>query len=295
MTLMGYDTSFTPPSPESMARAGYTYVGRYVGPGSGKLLGPAELARIRATTLGLLLLVELDTNDTDHQAPQGRANATSALAHCRSLGLAPAGGLRYYSADENITPDNLAPAVDYFRGVVSVEGRPVGAYCDAELAAELTRLGLVVATIRPGASSWSTHPFPFDAVQGPNGVHAYGGEFDELRGTPPGLYLTTTPQEHPTMRYIFDPAVDGDGKHVYVTDGLRYRIQPLAWQVDQWATAAGAGPIVHIDKFPADDWDNGKLVESLCGKPDPGEHITADNIGTLDVTLTGTATATPAS
>ncbi len=103
----------------------------------------------------------------------------------------------------------------------------------------------------------------------------------------------TGPGEVEIMRFVFDRAVGGDGRHVYVTDGLRYRVQPLASDVDGWLSRAGAGPIVRVDRLPAPNWTFDLLVASVCGSPDPGEFAggNADNSGLTRADLVARSTA----
>lgn len=94
------------------------------------------------------------------------------------------------------------------------------------------------------------------------------------------IILGTGSQEAPAMRFVFGTAIGGDGRHVYVTDGVRYRVQPLASDVDGWLTAAGAGPIVAVNERPAPGWTLDQIVGALCGKPDPGEFAGGEEDGT---------------
>lgn len=75
------------------------------------------------------------------------------------------------------------------------------------------------------------------------------------------------------MRFMFDGTIPGaDTSHVYMTDGIRYRILPDSYQVDGAHTKAGAGPIAKLTKADLPSgWTFARLVTSLCGTPDPGE------------------------
>jgi len=102
----------------------------------------------------------------------------------------------------------------------------------------------------------------------------------------------TTGEEAEVMRFVFTKTVGGDGRHVYVTDGLRYRVQPLAFEVDGWLAQAGAGPVVAIDHKPA-NWSFDMLVSAVCGRPDPGEFAggNADGSGLTAADLTARTNA----
>lgn len=74
------------------------------------------------------------------------------------------------------------------------------------------------------------------------------------------------PKGNNPMRFMFAAAIGGDGQHVYITDGLTYRIQPLSAAVDIWLGSAGAGPVTMVDSLPS-GWSLDKLINALCGSP----------------------------
>jgi hypothetical protein len=90
--------------------------------------------------------------------------------------------------------------------------------------------------------------------------------------------LTGTRGEITTMRYLFDKKIGGDG-HVYHTDGLRYRIQPLSADINKAGDAAGAGPITTINTLP-DRWTLAMAINALCGVPDSNEQTQLTSLTT---------------
>lgn len=79
--------------------------------------------------------------------------------------------------------------------------------------------------------------------------------------------------EGETMRFQFATNIGGDGRTIYVTDGLRYRILPQSYDIDGWMTSSAAGPVVLVSKLPGSPpWSLPFLINSLCGTPDPGEN-----------------------
>lgn len=75
------------------------------------------------------------------------------------------------------------------------------------------------------------------------------------------------------MRFKFAADIpNADTGHVYMTDGIRYRVLPASYQIDGAHTKAGAGPITTLTKTDLPSgWTFARLVTSLCGTPDPGE------------------------
>jgi hypothetical protein len=72
------------------------------------------------------------------------------------------------------------------------------------------------------------------------------------------------------FRFVFDPAAGGNDQHVYITDGLRYRIQPLSNAINHELDLAGASPIHHVTGVVA-GWTLDQTIAALCGSLDPGE------------------------
>jgi len=276
--MRGYDCSFSVPDPVGMRVAGYSYALRYCGVGSGKLLSADELAKLRAAAMPLGLLVELDRNDTDQGAALGRSNAMAAIAHTRMLGLDPAAGFRCYSADEFIGSANLAAAIDYFTGVNQVDPY-VWAYCGSTLAGALKVRGLARGFIKPAASSWSPTPFPFEVVQGPNGLNAAGGNIDVLTSTtyPTGLYgRPTSGGPHMFLAHEASPT----RTHMRLSDGFQYRVIPLDANAENPLTTMFGQPIV-VDDIPT--------LDALTGAAWTAGPVNV-GAGPLTVHLDGTAT-----
>ena len=78
-----------------------------------------------------------------------------------------------------------------------------------------------------------------------------------------------------TMRFVFSGlpnTPDGVDGRVHITDGLRYRVQGQAFQVDNLLTTAGCGPITNVTTASVPTgWDYARAVSQLCGTADPGE------------------------
>lgn len=297
--VLGCDYSFSHPDPHVLFASGYRYVFRYVGPGSGtKMLTADEVAAIHQASLGLGLLAEGATSDVLGGSIAGVNQAAMAVLHRARLGL-PNDNIIYYSADIDITADNINRAVDYFHGVAQVQPRTeYGCYGDLDIIEKLFSLGLCDNFIlAQAASSWShglAIPSYVELRQYRNGVNIGGGQIDEIASTgmPDGLSWNTR-KDSDVMRYIFGPGVGGDGKHVYVTDGLRYRVQPVSYKVDSWAAASGAGNIVTVNELPDPKWTLDILINALCGSPDPGDHPSADAVFDVPIDVAFTGTITP--
>jgi hypothetical protein len=84
---------------------------------------------------------------------------------------------------------------------------------------------------------------------------------------------STSDSEVEVMRYVFNSSIPGADTHVHVTDGLRYRIQPASYQVDNALNKGGAGTIVTLTSADLPSgWDFGKLRQAVCGLPDTGDY-----------------------
>lgn len=71
--------------------------------------------------------------------------------------------------------------------------------------------------------------------------------------------------EESSMRFRFSTTVGGDGRTVYITDGVHYRRVPLSLAVDGWMAQAGAHDIVTITTNPYEGQTFAFLVAALCG------------------------------
>lgn len=95
---------------------------------------------------------------------------------------------------------------------------------------------------------------------------------------PVALILGETGDEPMSMRFRFDKSVpEADTTHVYISDGLRYRVVPTSYQIDALMDRAGAGPVVLVraSVLPA-GWTFARALAALCGSADPGELGGAD-------------------
>jgi glycosyl hydrolase family 25 len=74
------------------------------------------------------------------------------------------------------------------------------------------------------------------------------------------------------LRFLFQGFTntpEDDDKRVHITDGVRYRRQPLAVRADDiYNTALGSKPIVVTPATLYPDWDYTRAVSTLCGMED---------------------------
>jgi hypothetical protein len=82
--------------------------------------------------------------------------------------------------------------------------------------------------------------------------------------------MPTIKKESTLLRFVFDPSAGGSDQHVYISDGVRYRIQPLSSAVNTLLTSAGAPPIYHVTGV-VPGWTLEETITALCGTLDPGE------------------------
>lgn len=121
------DYSWARPAPAAIKAAGYGGVIRYISYEPSKNLSRAERDALWAQGLSIGLVWE-----TTAQAPlQGRAkgveHAREANAQAQAHGW-PSGKALIYAVDFDPTPSQYPAVADYFRGALSVGGRPVGVY-----------------------------------------------------------------------------------------------------------------------------------------------------------------------
>lgn len=111
------------PTAAALKAAGYTGVIRYIGLGSaGKRITNAEYQDLTSHGLQVLLVAELNTHDAEGGYQAGRANATTALADARILGIPDTVGIAA-ACDEHLTGAQIPAAVDYARGFQDIIGR----------------------------------------------------------------------------------------------------------------------------------------------------------------------------
>lgn len=180
----GVDYSFARPSPAGLVAAGIRFAGRYIGPGSGKLLDADELAALTAAGLSVFLLAEGASDSAAGGYPVGQAHAAAARAHARALGI-PDHRPAYYAVDYDITEANWPSAREYLRGACDVDGvARVGVYGDVQALEWARRDGVASWFFQTlSASSWSQgRVFDGNHVeQYRNGVQLAGGEVDLCR------------------------------------------------------------------------------------------------------------------
>lgn len=130
----GVDYAFPPlPTAAGLAAAGKRFAGRYVGPGSGKFLSPAERDALFVAGLEIFLLAEGAENSAAGGYTVGVVHAREAAAHARHLG-APDSTVIYFAVDYDVQPSGWAGPREYLRGACDVLGRErVGVYGSIEV------------------------------------------------------------------------------------------------------------------------------------------------------------------
>lgn len=125
----GVDYSFPPlPSPSGLVANGKHFVGRYVGPGSGKFITTPERDALFAAGLDVFLNVEGSAGDAAGGYGVGVSHAQSALAHARRLG-APEHTAFYFAIDYDVASKGWDAPRAYLQGAASVVGlQRVGVY-----------------------------------------------------------------------------------------------------------------------------------------------------------------------
>lgn len=298
------DISFQHPDYACLRSKGYQGAYRYVGPGSGKLLTQAEAWQIHNAGLALGFLVEGSATDDEQGFALGAAYASQAVLAVHQLDLPLTSDPVYvFTADHDSTGATIPLTEAYFRGVATVlHPYQVGCYGDVDIMTALRAAGLATYFILADASGWNPgEPTPpwIETLQGPNGLNVCGGNLDNLRSQsmPVGMWLPagTNPTNGETeMRFRFNGFANSpagfDPRRVHVTDGLRYRVLPIAANVDAQMSAAGAGPITDLTPAQLYGWDYPTAVGFMCGMLD---HEGADTVP-AQFDIEGTITANPA-
>jgi hypothetical protein len=120
------DYSYGRPSPSSIANSGYVGALRYLGH-DGRCLTRGEADGLLAAGLGIGLIYEEAASACLGGWNTGVQHANNANRYADEVG-APDVPI-FYAVDFQPTPDQLyGPIVEYFRGAMSVGGRPVLAY-----------------------------------------------------------------------------------------------------------------------------------------------------------------------
>ncbi len=122
---LGLDYAGGVPAASEIAKAGYTFVCRYLttgGPGlPGKLLTPGEYTQLQAAGIGVILNWETSADRMLAGYDAGRADALSAATVARNLG-APNDRPIFFSADFDASPAQQATIDAYLAGVASAIG-----------------------------------------------------------------------------------------------------------------------------------------------------------------------------
>ena len=187
MTPEGVDLSFARPGGKAIAAAGKRFVVRYVPyPGdNGKGLTRAEIADYHAHGLAIALVFESGAQRARHGRPAGVADAKTARAAIRALGM-PATQPVYFAVDWDATPDEQGAIDAYLRGAASVLGAGrVGVYGGYRLIRRCKASGTA-------AWLWQTYAWSYQKVS--SGIHLFqysnthrinGGAVDYVRAMKP--------------------------------------------------------------------------------------------------------------
>jgi hypothetical protein len=119
------DYSFSRPSPDTIRKAGYVGVARYLTHlPSGKALSSVEAKALHDAGLAITLVWETTAGRAGAGSAAGAADARSANKLADALGV-PKDVVIFYAVDFDADPSDVAP---YFHGAKSAGGRPVGVY-----------------------------------------------------------------------------------------------------------------------------------------------------------------------
>lgn len=144
--ILAFDYSWARPSPASMAEFGVRYVCRYLY-SEGKGVTRDEVDALHAAGIGVVLNFEAAAGNVLGGRAQGVADGRAAFLYAQQLG-APLGLPIYFSADVDVTSDQMPTVLEYYRGAQTVLGDAyqVRAYgeasvIDAVAAAGIARYG----------------------------------------------------------------------------------------------------------------------------------------------------------
>lgn len=183
----GVDYSFARPSPAGLAAAGKRFAGRYVGPGTGKLLSAPERDALHGAGLDIFLLAEGFADSAAGGYGVGVSHAQSALNAARALG-APDSAAVYFAVDYDVAASAWAAPREYLRGAGSVIGPGrVGVYGKRDVMVWAQRDGVAAWFFQTYA--WSLGEW-FDGnhvEQYLNGQEVAGGEVDLCRSKVPNF------------------------------------------------------------------------------------------------------------
>lgn len=177
----GVDYSFARPSPAGLYAAGKRFAGRYIGPGSGKLLEAPERDALFAAGLSIFLLAEGNADSAAGGYQVGVSHGFSALRAAQALGVPDLTAI-YFAVDYDVSAPGWPAARDYLYGAGSVIGRArVGVYGGIDV---------MEWSARDGAAAWFFQTYAWSegrwygdnhVEQYHNGVIVAGGEVDLCR------------------------------------------------------------------------------------------------------------------
>lgn len=130
----GIDYSYSKPSAQSIVDAGYTFVGRYVGPASDvKSLTRNEVNDLQAHDLHIVCFFEQDAERALGGYYSGKYDGYVVGEYLAECGL-PADTVVYFTVDFDMTADEVARVTDYFKGVNASRSRSrCGVYGDYDV------------------------------------------------------------------------------------------------------------------------------------------------------------------
>jgi hypothetical protein len=186
MTEWVCDYAWARPDPHAIKAAGFKAVCRYLSHDTtGKTLSRAEVSRLHAANLGIVLNFEDSAGRAHGGYGYGLTDAGFANKLANDLG-APKEIPIYYSCDTDPGSPVNGNILDYFRGVKDyVGGRPVGAYGGAILIRQLFTNSYITYGWTANANSWN------------HGVPPVG-HLHQVYGHPPGSPIITgaSPQDY---------------------------------------------------------------------------------------------------
>ncbi len=243
----GVDYSFARPSPAGLAAAGKTFAGRYVGPGSGKLLTAGERDELLAAGLDIMLLAEGTADGALGGYNMGVYHGELAKAAAQALG-APWDTAIYFAVDFDVTADQWPIVAQYLHGAGFAVGAPqVGVYGGLRAVQWAARDGVADWFFQTYA--WSEGQwFPGNHVeQYHNGVQLAGGEVDLCRSVQAEFgqwRANPAPEMRSSTMYVINAPGDFT---LWLSDGFKRK--PI-YTIEQASSYLAGGAAVRLSDVP---------------------------------------------